>query len=954
MKLTKTFFNRFIPAMLLVFIANSTLFSQIIITDPLLPTDDTEITITFNAVGTGLEGYTGDVYAHTGVNIEGVGNWQYVIGDWNNNNNQPQLTRLETDLYELVISPNIREFYNVPDGPVITGLAFVFRSSNSSQQTNPDIFLDVYEASLNVAIINPPKGQPIVEDGDVIEILAAAIESQELKLFINDEEVASTTNSQITYTFDTSEYDFGTWWITATASDGNETIQDESYLFIRPEPPVAALPDDVIPGINYIDDSTVTLVLHDPPALKDYVFLIGDFNDWMITEEYYMNVTPDGTHYWITLSDLIPDTEYGFQYFIDNELRIADPYTHKILDPWNDQWIDNFNYPDLKPYPHDKTNGLVSIMHPGKTPYEWEVTDFTPPAKEDMVVYELHIRDFVETSAIKTVMDSLDYLQRLGVNVIELMPINQFGGNNSWGYNPMTYFATDKTYGTREDYKRFIDAAHSRGMAVVLDIVLNHTDDPSPLVQMYYDHNLNRPSPENPWYLETCPTEPWCWFQTFDQESEYTHEYFKRIVQYWLTEFNIDGYRFDFTKGFTNEQTGGDGWNYDAARIANLKRIADQVWEVNPDAYVILEHFTANNEEKELADYGMMLWGNITHQYQEASMGWLNESNFESISYQQRGWNEPHLVGYMESHDEERIMYKNQVFGNVNNPGHNIRRLGTALRRTQLAATFFFTIPGPKMIWQFGELGYDYSINHCGNDPNVDPIPANIDDDDPGKCRTDPKPVRWDYYDDWQRKRNFDIFAMLINLKTEHDVFRTEDYSLSLSGADKTIHLNHESNNVTVIGNFGIDPIDINPNFQQTGTWYEFFSRDQMEVSDVNAGITLQPGEFRLYSTVEFPDHGVSLSSEQESPLENTQINVYPNPSETGFKFSFNAKEDYHIRIVNVQGQKVFEKTNVFGSGQSAFFWDGTLSNGTKAGSGIYFYSVFSGSQSINGKIMVR
>jgi flagellar hook assembly protein FlgD len=127
-----------------------------------------------------------------------------------------------------------------------------------------------------------------------------------------------------------------------------------------------------------------------------------------------------------------------------------------------------------------------------------------------------------------------------------------------------------------------------------------------------------------------------------------------------------------------------------------------------------------------------------------------------------------------------------------------------------------------------------------------------------------------------------------------------------------------------------------------------------MEVSDVNAGITLQPGEFRLYSTVEFPDHGVSLSSEQESPLENTQINVYPNPSETGFKFSFNAKEDYHIRIVNVQGQKVFEKTNVFGSGQSAFFWDGTLSNGTKAGSGIYFYSVFSGSQSINGKIMVR
>jgi 1,4-alpha-glucan branching enzyme len=941
MKLTKTFFSQFIAVLLFIFVANSTLFSQVIISDPLLPTDETEITITFNATGTGLEGYTGDVYTHTGVNIAGVGNWQYVIGNWGNNQTQPQLTRIDTDLYELVISPNIRQFYSVPDGPVITGLAFVFRAASGSPQT-VDLFLTVYEATLNVAIINPPKGQPIVEDGDVIEILAAAIESQELKLFINDEEVASTNNSQITYTFDTSEYDFGTWWITATASDGTQTVEDESYLFIRPEPPVAELPDDVLPGINYIDDSTVTLVLHDPPALKNYVFLIGDFNEWMITEEYYMNVTPDGTHYWITLTDLTPDTEYAFQYFIDNEIRIADPYTHKILDPWNDHWISNEVYPDLKPYPHDKTTGLVSIMHPGRVPFEWEITDFVPPAKEDMVIYELLIRDFVETSAIKTVMDSLDYLQRLGVNVIELMPINQFGGNISWGYNPMTYFATDKAYGTREDYKRFIDAAHARGMAVVLDIVLNHTDDPSPLLQMYWNSNLNRPSPENPWYLETCPHQPWCWFQTFDQDSEYTREYFRRIVQYWLEEFKIDGFRFDFTKGFTNQQTAGQGWNYDAARIANLKRIADQVWEVNPNAYVILEHFTANNEEKELADYGMMLWGNLTHQFQEASMGWLDDSNFEWASYQQRGWNDPHLIPYMESHDEERMMYKNITFGNVNNPNHNIRQLGVALRRTQLAATFYFTIPGPKMIWQFGELGYDYSINHC-QDGSIN-----------NACRTDPKPVRWDYYNDWQRKRNFDIFAMLINLKKEQDVFRTTNYNLSLSGPGKTIHLNHPSNNIAVLGNFGIEPIDINPKFQQTGLWYEFFSRDEINVTNVNASITLQPGEFRLYSSVALPDHGVPLSSDDDIPVDFTEINVFPNPSETGFNFTFNATDDYHIRIVNVQGQTVFEKTHVFGPGQNQFYWDATFSNGSKANFGIYFYTIFSGNQSVNGKIMVK
>ena len=951
MKLTKTLFIQFIALLLITFTANSTLFSQVLISDPLLPTDETEITITFNATGTGLEGYTGDVYAHTGVNIEGVGNWQYVIGNWGNNETQPQLTRIGTDLYELVISPNIRQFYSVPDGPVITGLAFVFRAAEGSPQTI-DLFLTVYEAALNVAIINPPKGQPIVEDGDVIEILAAAIESQELKLFINDEEVASTNNSQITYTFDTGEYDFGTWWITATATDGTQTVEDESYLFIRPDPPVAELPDDVLPGINYIDDSTVTLVLHDPPALKNYVFLIGDFNDWMITEEYYMNVTPDGTHYWLTLSDLTPDTEYAFQYFIDNEIRIADPYTHKILDPWNDHWISDFNYPDLKPYPHDKTTGLVSIMHPGRTPYEWEITDFIPPAPEDMVIYELLIRDFVETSAIKTVMDSLDYLQRLGVNVIELMPINQFGGNISWGYNPMTYFATDKAYGTREDYKRFIDEAHARGMAVVLDIVLNHSDDPSPLLQMYWNSNLNRPAPENPWYLETCPHEPWCWFQTFDQDSEYTQEYFRRIVQYWVEEFKIDGFRFDFTKGFTNQQTGGQGWNYDAARIANLKRIADQVWEVNPNAYVILEHFTANDEEKELSDYGMMLWGNITHQYQEAAMGWLDNSNFEWVSYQQRGWNDPHLIGYMESHDEERIMFKNRKWGNSANPGHDIKHLTTALRRSELVAAFYFTIPGPKMIWQFGELGYDYSINHCGNDPSVDPIPGNVDDD----CRTDPKPIRWDYYDDWRRKRLFDIYAALIEIKKEHDVFRTDDYSLSLGGAGKRIHLNHPDNHVTVIGNFDVNPIDINPNFQQTGTWYEFFTRQAIEVTDVNATISLQPGEYRLYSTVELPDHGINVSSEDLLLPDqgNLDVNVFPNPSDRGFTFELNGNENFHLRIVNTQGQTVFEKSDAFSPAQNQFFWDAVYSNGSKAASGIYFYSVFSNNQNINGKIMIR
>ncbi len=958
MKLTSIFTN-FLPVIRFVILSMVLtpvlLQAQTITSDPILPTDATPVLIYFDASGTDLEGYDGELYVHTGVNIEDVGDWQHVIGGWGENDTQPQLERLSADYYVLEIEPSIRAFYNVPAEEVITSMAFVFRAASGSPQS-ADLFVDVYEAgTLNVSILHPAKDQPIVEYGESINILAAATESEEITLFINNEEVATTSDSQIDFSFSSTEYGYGTHWIKATASDDTETAHDSTYVYVRPEPVVEEMPEGLNPGINYIDETTVTLVLQDPPATKDFVFVLSDLHDWQVTDEGYMKVTPSGTHFWITFSNLTPGTEYGFQYFIDNEIRIPDPYAHKVLDPWNDSWISDFNYPNLKEYPEGKTNGYVSIMHPGKPDFEWEVTDFSPPAPEDMVVYELHIRDFVETSAIKTVMDSLDYLQNLGVNVVELMPINQFEGNNSWGYNPAMYFATDKAYGTQEDYKKFIDECHKRGMAVVIDMVLNHSFNLSPFVQMYFDSdagNWGQPSPENPWFLETCPHEPWCWGNTFDQDSPYTHELFNRITEYWLTEFKVDGFRFDFTKGFTNVQTGGQGWNYDAARIANLKRIADHMWSVKPDAYVILEHFTDNTEEKELADYGMLVWGNMSHSYHEAAMGWMDDSDFSWISYNERNWENPHLVGYMESHDEERMMYRNQMYGNENG-SYSIKDTQTALQRAELAASFFFTIPGPKMIWQFGELGYDYSINHCGNTP-VNPIPGNIDEDDPGRCRTDPKPVRWDYYDDWRRKRLYDVYAMLINLKKEQDVFRTEDYSLALDGAAKRIHLNHESNKVTILGNFGVTEATFNPGFQQTGTWYEFFSGETFAVEDLSEPITLQPGEYRLYSTVEFPAHGVPLNTESPLPDDETAVRVFPNPSSQGFNFNMTTTKHYHIRIVNLQGQVVFEKLNVFGPSNTNFYWDNTVSGTKKASEGLYFYNVYSGDDSFTGKIMIQ
>ncbi len=919
--------------------------SPVIYSEPGLPTDQEEVSVFFNATDTPLESFTGDIYAHTGVNLEQAGNWQHVIGNWGDNSSQPQLTRVEgeDDLYRLDITPDIRDFYNVTSSETITGLAFVFRAAEGSPQSE-DLFLDVYEAGLSVSIVNPPADQPIVESDEMLYIQAISNESENLSVFIDNDPLATTTETSVFFDLDASLYNPGGYWIIAKADDANTSVYDSTYIFIRDEPQVASLPENTVPGANYHDDGSVTLVLHDPPALKNHVFVTGDFNNWRISEEGYMNKTPDGKHFWLTIENLTNDTEYAYQYFIDNELRLADPYAQKVLDPWNDQYISETTYPNLKEYPQGKAQGMVSVIHPGRQGYEWEATNFTPPAAEDLVIYELLIRDFVETSDIKTVMDSLDYLQNLGVNAIELMPFNEFEGNISWGYNPSFYFATDKAYGTANDYKAFIDECHRRGIAVIMDIVFNHSFNLSPFVQMYFDPDAGdwgKPLPENPWLLTDCPHQPWCWGNTFDQDSEYTHELFNRVTEYWLTEFKVDGFRFDFTKGFTNQQTGGQGWNYDAARINNLKRIHDHVKSVNPDAYVILEHFTDNSEEKELADYGMMIWGNMTHSYQEAGMGWIPDSDFSGMSYKQRGWAQPHLIGYMESHDEERIMFKNLNFGNAAN-GYNIQEPDIALERAELMAAFYFTIPGPKMIWQFGELGYDFSINHCQN--------GSIDEG----CRVDPKPIRWDYYDDWRRKRVYDVYAMLINLKKEQEVFRTDDYDLSLTSGVKRIHLNHESTNVTVVGNFNVTESTFVPNFQETGTWYEFFSRETLEVTDISSTITLQPGEYRLYSTVQFPDHGVALSGELQNMDINPIPNISPNPSNKGFYFSLDADRPYKIEIFNLNGQLVYKKDNALNPIQNTFFWNSTNMQGNSVGKGMYFYTLSASDKTTSGKIVVK
>lgn len=924
--------------------------AQVVTWDPSFPVADGSITVYFHATegNGGLAGYTGDVYAHTGVITDAStssSDWKYVKTDWGVNTPETKLTRIDTDLYKLDIA-NIRNYYGVPATEKILKLAFVFRSSDSSLEGKDtggsDIFIDVYEPGVNVRIADP---QDIVFQDPGVDLpitgvgTATGTATLTLTLYIDDQQVASVQNDTLNYTYTPSAE--GRHDIMLIGTDGQQNADTAStYMMVKQPVTDQARPAGLKDGITYVNDTTVRLSLFAP--YKDFVYVIGDFNNWQVDNNYQMNrdvVNQDSVYYWIEISGLTPGEEYGFQYLIDGNLRVADPYSEKVLDPNDDQYITDATYPNLKPYPTGKTEFQVGVLQPGKPAFNWQHDDFQRPADQDLVVYELLIRDFVEKHDYATLTDTLDYLDRLGVNAIELMPVMEFEGNLSWGYNPSFHLALDKYYGPEHDMKAFVDSAHARGIAVILDIVLNHAYGQSPLVRMYNEGDYGTPTAQNPWFNTSSPNTSFSFGYDFNHESKATQYFVDRVNQYWLDEYHVDGFRFDFTKGFTN--TVGDGWAYDQSRINILERMANQIWTDKPGAYVILEHFAENSEEIELSDYGMMLWGNMNGVYSEAAMGYNanGNSDFSGVYYGTRSWNEPLLVGYMESHDEERLMYKNLNYGNASG-SYNIREELTALDRMKLAGAFFFTIPGPKMIWQFGELGYDVSINYNG--------------------RTGEKPIRWDYFDDVNRRNLYQTWSALIRLRNSSPLFSdaSTTVDLSLASGGKRIVLTNGTESATIIGNFGTTAQTLSPSFTTTGDWYSYFSGDTLNVTNTDMTVDLGPGEFRIYTTQKFetPAEGILTDIDQET---NSQLpnrfalhQNYPNPFNPTTQISYDLASATTVRleIYDILGRKV--RTLVDGVRKTAGSYTVRF-DASQLSSGLYLARLQAGSRVMTKKMML-
>lgn len=865
--------------------------AQIITTSPVLPVDSKAVTITYDATqgNKGLMGFTGDVYAHTGVITDkstSGSDWKYVKANWLTDIPACKLTRIAADKYQLSISPSIREFYGVPAGEKILKMAFVFRNSGGTVSgrdlKDADIFVNVYQEGINVDFIKPAGLFSIVSENTNLDIQVSASGNDSICLFLDNTKIKSAASQQLSNSILVS----GTQkhMLVAVAYKGTSTNSDTTY-YLAPAPvTTATLPAAARDGISYPDNQSATLVLFAP--YKTRIFVIGDFNNWIPDNTYQMK--RDRDRFWITLSGLTSGKEYRFQYLIDDTLRIADPYTEKTSDP-EDRYIPSSIYPNLLSYTSTKTSEIASVLQTGQPPFAWTTSNFVPPSKDKLVIYELLIRDFTANKDIKTVTDTLSYLKRLGINAIELMPFNEFEGNDSWGYNPSFYFAPDKAYGTKDDYKKFIDACHKNGIAVIQDLVLNHTYGQSPFLRMYFENG--KPSAINPWYNQTSNMQnPSLQFgYDLNHNSTYTRKLVDSVASFWMSEYKIDGFRYDFTKGFSNTPYGPNDWAsaYDAERVSNLKRMTSEVWKRKANAYVIFEHLADNSEETELANYGILLWGNMNYNYNEATMGFIPNSNFSWISYKLRGWNSPNLVGYMESHDEERLMYKNENFGNASGPSYNIKDVNTGLNRMKLAATFFFPIPGPKMIWEFGELGYDTSINKGG--------------------RLAAKPPKWDYYSNPERRKLYNTFKALITLKTTEPLFTTSDFTLNTAGSVKDIVWNSGNDHAVAIGNFDVVSQTTTYIFPASGKWYEFFKGDSISLTGTTYTFNLQPGEYRLYSTKRFAGSG-SLVTAVNPVIEKSNDLFFPNPAHDEINFTGDLIRE--ITIFSISGSKLKEIKN--------------------------------------------
>ena len=918
---------------LLFFLSTVYIFGQVTITPYPFEVDESiTITVDENSSATNCNGFSNPtkVYMHSGIGDDGDP-WGFsVVGNWGQDDGVGAMTDNGNGTWSITIVPETYYGLTPTEAQNAIKMGMVFRNEDGSQEFKDngcsDFFFDV--GTFQVSLSSPTQDSiTILNSGDNLSISASNIGG-------NADYVLKANGTTINSQSGVSSYSFTHTNITSNqsyeldASLGGTTITQKFMVLIDPGTNYNVMPTNYPDGITYLSDTEAVLVLY--ATAKDFVYLAGSFNNWQPDSSFAMNIDPTRNNkFWITLSGLTPGQLETYQYWVVDKappanspqlVKTADPYSTLVLSPFDDPWIPATTDPNMPAFP-DGQEREVSVLQTDQPAYNWQVTNFTKPKKEDLVIYEVLIRDFDADRNFQDLIDKMDYFKNLNINAIELMPIMEFEGNESWGYNTAFHMALDKFYGTEEKFKEFVDTCHQNGIAVILDLALNHAFGRSPMVRMWMDDpdgdGWGDPSSQNP-YFNTSPTHSYSVGSDFDHSNPRTQDYVERVIQHWIEEFKIDGFRWDLTKGFTQNCLNNEGCtnDYNADRVAILKQYADYSWSLDPDHYVIFEHLgvdwdadnnglTSLDEETEWANYrvdegkGIMLWGKMVDPYNQLTMGYAANSDINGMGHESRGFTEPRLVGYAESHDEERLMYKNVAFGNTGVGGD----LNASLSRMSALGAVTLTIPGPKMIWHFGELGMDNSIFTCSD--------GSYDNDG---CKLDTKPQpQWveNWLGDTNRSQIYYDWARINALKIHEPVFEG-DYTITSGTLTPRIDIYDTSiptsqlRNVIVLANFDVVNQTVNTGFPSTGDWYDLMDSSG-NITYSSMTINLAPGEFRI-----FGNQPSTLSVDEFDSI--SDISIFPNP--TNESFSVNAKIS-SLEIFDITGKMIQQFQGDFESGKS-------------------------------------
>ncbi|MEM5563799.1 alpha-amylase family glycosyl hydrolase [Psychroserpens sp. AS72] len=906
---------------LIAFISLNT-FAQVTLSVGAIEVDQpVTITLDTNSSATNCNNFNSPakVYMHSGIGDNSDAFGFNVVGNWGQDDGVGEMTSNGDGTYSITITPQSYYSLTQPQADSATQIGMVFRNENGTQELKDngceDFILPVGTVQINIT--QPTTDLVVVDSGSNLNVSAtiifqgSATVQGSYEIFYNNVSIATGTCGfpSCNYTIPNITQS-GTVKVVGTPPGSTETGESSFQVVVVPTVVEETLPTGAVDGLNYGPDATkATLVLTAPG--KEFIQIAGSFNNYNPSNSDVMKRDPSTGKYWLELTGLTSGQIETYQYWVFDTnpvanspalVKTADPFSTLVLSPFDDPYIPANTYPNLPPYPAGQERE-VTVLQTGQTAYNWQVPNFIAPKEEDLIVYEVLIRDFDADRNYQNLIDRIDYFKNLNVNAIQLMPVMEFEGNESWGYNTSFHLALDKFYGTEDKFKEFIDLCHQNGIAVILDVALNHAFGRNPMVRMWMNDPDNDgwggPSSENP-YFNQVAQHSYSVGDDFNHQSSLTQEYTQRVVKHWVEDFKIDGLRWDLTKGFTQNCENNEGCTntYQQDRVDILKQYADYSWSLDADHYVIFEHLGSQNEEKEWANYrlsegkGVMMWGKMTDPYSQLLMGFNSNNNIDAIGHKSRvQFNGPRVMGYPESHDEERIMYKATEFGNNSVGSHNVRDLNTALSRMSAIGAVTLTVPGPKMIWHFAALGMNNSLFTCPN--------GTVDDDG---CKLDTKPQpQWtdNWLADSNRNQIYNDWARLNELKINEAVFEG-DYAITSGTLTPRIDVfdtslpSSQLKNVVVLANFDVVSKTVNTSFPTGGNWFDLMDETGNTTYSAST-VTIPAGQFRI-----FGNKPSTLSIDSFDT--NSDFSIYPNPVNTSFKTN---KAISSLQIFDITGKLI-------------------------------------------------